>query len=464
MRITRRKLAPPEEKEHSVMELVRSANARDRALMWTQLEERIKSTVSSSQLETLFHSDGLTFREVYDYVDFIVGPGFYFEGDPKLVRICDEWSDLVRLKRILEECVKDILVGGAGNAWVELGYNERGSDILALRILNPKTMDYIRDDASKNVLIDDDGEPLGYRRIKDQINEMEWRKDRITRDGGVIWRAPPGQDGRDRIAHFKLFGIGESYLGQSPLETAYKQAIIRLNLEDNVGEGGYRSGGIVAYVGNEKFPKPSPNIIDKIVEDLRNVTTQSVFGFPHFVKLDRLPSPDLSGRDELILYFASIQSIAMGIPITRHLHTTSGRLAAKVSADMNLDFEQRIASLQDRLAEQVREKLLFRMLKARRLVSKYNEVPKMIFRSKAPHLLEKLVNMLSRLGRRDLVRRDPELEKRVREELGLPTSFVDKELEDWRARGSTPRSSKGKQDIDVDEIAEAVIEHLEESE
>jgi len=465
MKITRRTLPPP--KEYAIDELMSVADTKDRAKMWATLEERVTTTVAKGQLETLFHCDGLTFREVYDYVDFVVGPGFYFEGKSNLVKICETWSRKVKLKRISEEIVKDILVAGAGNGWVELGYNQAGNNISGLRILNPKIIDYIRDETrNKNVELDDNREPVGYKREKSGLyrHDMEWREDSISSNGKAIWTKKGNQDGRDRIAHFKLFGLGESYLGQSPLETVYKQAIIRLNLEDNVGETGYRGGGIVATIGREGSPPPTPETINKVVTDLQNISTQTIFGFPPDVKLDSFPTPDLKGREELIVYFASVQSVGMGIPLTRHLMPTMGRLAAKVSTSTDIDFERRIMAMQDRLAEQIREKLLFRMLKAQGKVKDQSEVPLMFFRSRAPNILRETINMLSRLGRRDLVRRDPQLEKKIREELGLPTDFVDKELEIWNREGRIPESPKKKSDINIDEqILDEIVERIEEA-
>ena len=458
MKIIRTTTPLPEKVQVEVEVLSKSGKIADRAQLWSSLEERIKSTVSKEQLETLYKVDGLTFREVNDYVDFIVGPGFYFEGNEDLVKKCEEWTGRVRIKRIMEECIKDIFIGGAGNSWVELGYNEEGNDIPALRILNPKTMDYIRDYMTKDVEIDEENNPVGYKKSKSGYNryEMEWTKDKITKDGKVLWSSAI-QDGRDRIAHVKLFGIGESYLGMSPVESIYMQAIIRLNLENNVGEGAFRSGGLVAYIGREGQVQPSPEVIDKVVTDLQNVTTNTIFGFRNDVKLDRMPSPDLTGREELIMYFAAIQSLGMGFPLSKHMNI-SGRLAARVNTSADIDFEQRIASLQERFGSEMREKLFFRYLKARGLVNSLSEVPKLIFRTKSPNILRETINMLTRLGRRDIIRRDPELEKKIREELGLPTTYVQRELDQWTKDETKTPEGKDKEDILLEEKVEELVE------
>jgi hypothetical protein len=425
------------EKTYSIENLVRMIPKSDKGEHFSKLEERITTTVSKEKLETLYHVDGLTFRDVNDYVDKVVGPGYYLEGTKSLIKVAEEWFDNIKLKRLLEEGLKDIFISGAGNCWYELGYNKDGTDIPSVKILNPKLMDYIREKSSNlNVLLDDNGDPIGFRRAKGNYNsDTVWKKDTIEFDGKPVWSSN-SEDGRDRIAHFKLFGLGESYLGHSPVETIYKQAIIRLNLEDNAGEAGYRSGGIVATVGappSMPSMRPTPESIDKVATDLQNVDIQAVFAFPEGIKVERFPSPDMTGRAELLVYFAGIQSLGMGIPITRHLLPGSKISMSSSNDKQDTDYEQRIISMQDRLSEQIREKLLFRMLLARGLVKEYKDVPKINFRITTSSILKDSIDMLSRLGRRDMVRRDPLLEKYIRDELGLPTEFLDREIIQWRA-------------------------------
>jgi len=459
MRIIRRKTPEP-----SIEELVKVGQINTQPLLAVGKDVREKQKVTGEALETLYRIDGLTFREVNDYIDFVIGEGFYFEGDEELCREAEEWSEDVKLKRILESVLRDIFVGGAGNAFVELGYSESGNDILALRILDPSKIDYIRDPSTKDVMLDENFEPIGFQ-YKDRDSTTEWRKDSITKNGKIIWKAKrKNEDGRDRIAHFKLFSIGSAFTGITPLEAVYKQALIRLNLEETVGEGAFRSGSLIAYVGSEQMPRPSPELIDKIVGDLQNVSIESVFGFPIDVRIERMPAPDIAGTEGLILYFASIQSLGMGIPPSRHF-LPGTRVAARVTESSDLDFERRIVALQDRLAEQIREKLLYRLFKARKKVKSYKEVPRIVFRSKSHATLETTINLVSRLGRRDLIRRDPELELKIRRELGLPATFVERELEKWNNDESKiPERAKSKSDVNVDEdtIREIMQETLDE--
>jgi len=451
-------------RRRSLEELVQVKQIKQPVLAAGKDSRKIQQ-IDGSKLETLYKVDGLTFREVNDYIDFILGEGFYFEGDEELCKLAEEWAEDVKLKRVLEAVLRDIFVGGVGNAYVELGYSSDGKDIVELKVLDPSKVSYIKDPLTREVQLDEEYKPVGFQ-YKDRDLVVEWRKDVITRNGKEIWKATlPDEDGRDRIAHFTLFTLGSSYTGITPLEAVYKQALIRLNLEEAVGEGAFRSGSLIAYVGSEQMPRPSPELIDKIVSDLQNVSIESVFGFPIDVKIERMPAPDFSGTEGLILYFAAIQSLGMGIPPSRHF-LPGIRVPARASESSDLDFERRIAALQDRLAEQIREKLLYRLFKARGLVKSYKEVPKVVFRSKSHATLETTINLLSRLGRRDLIRRDPELELKIRRELGLPTKFVMRELERWNAdTEKIPERSKPRSEVNIDEDSvREVFQELNEEE
>jgi len=435
--------------------LAKGAAEEKKAQFLGKLQERIKHTVSKDDLELLFHIDGLTFRQVYEYVDAMTGAGYYFEGEDKeLVQLVEEWSEQVKLKRLVKEIIKDILITGAGNAWVELGYTYDSRDIVGLRILNPKYMDYIRGTQGR-VMLDDDHTPVGYVQKGDIYRHVtEWRRDRITVDGETVW-TPRHEydDGRYRIAHFKLFCLGESYIGMTPFETVYKQAIIRLNLEHNVGEGVYRSGAIVAKVGDPDKPPStvSDKELDDVVRELEDVNVRSVLAFRRNVELDSLPSVELQGKEDLIYYFADVQSAGVGVPLDRLLMPRRGRTYRGEEALKGIVFENRIRGLQEDLADQIREYFFYRLLLARGLIkpNEYKKVPRIVFRSYQPILQRERSRTTATYARRGLMRWDPELEKKIRDELGLPSTFVQRQLEEWmRDDKKVPEESR---EVDVHE-------------
>ncbi|RLI19736.1 hypothetical protein DRO47_05920 [Candidatus Bathyarchaeota archaeon] len=197
--------------------------------------------------------------------------------------------------------------------------------------------------------------------------------------------------------------------------------------------------------------------MEKVVNILKRITVDSIFGFKHNVKVERFPAPDIKDRDSLIRYFADVQCAGMGIPLAKYFSSGMSHRARDLEL-MSLDFEYRVIALQDRLAEQMREKLFYRMLKARGKVTKLSEVPKVVFRRKTPMMQRQRSSDIARLFRRDILTWDPELEKLLREEFGLPTSFVDKKLAEWREQWKSKHSESSSSDM------EEIIEALEELE
>jgi len=431
-------------KEEKIELYVSSGKPKGSSQLFGSLEERVLRTVPLEKLEKLYHLDFLTFRIVNDYIESIVGPGYILEGDKETVKELEKWSEQVDLESIAEEIVRDCFL--AGNAWVELGYNKEGTDIPKIRIINPKTIDYIRDKKTGYVLLDENAEPVGFKKRRAfGFDVVEWRE-REIKVGDKVYKVPPGQDGRDRIAHFKLWSLGESYLGLTPLESTYRQAIIRLNISRNVGESAYRSEGLIIHIGDDMM-QPTNEQVDKVVEEFENIESNTIFGFKSRpkVNVERLPSPDLKGREDLLYYYADAFATGLGKPLVLLMEPTS-RSESGVVENKSIDFENKIKVLQRRLSKQIKKKLFYRYMKARGM--SLDSLKNVIFKSKMPSVKLAQARRIGTLARRGLIRYDPELEKRLREMEDLPTTFLDQMIEDWERTGKIPET-KPEKDIRV---------------
>jgi len=450
-----------DESEEILSKVIRLKNEDSEIDLFGEMEERVTRTVPLDKLERLYRIDWLTWRQVNKYIEKIVGPGLILEGNERIVKILNEWIDKVGFKFILEENVRDIFL--AGNAWSELGYTPNGTDIIKVLIVNPKTIDYIRDKLTKYVEVDKKtGDFLGFKREKIyRFAEVEYRKDRIKVAGKVVWTPnKEDEDGRDRIVHLKLWGYGESYIGLTPLEPCYLNAIIRLNISKNTGEGAFRSGGIIAYVGTEDRPASNKQI-DQLGEDLKSVETETIFVFKHNVRIERFPSPEIGGREALLYYYVNTQCGGIGIPFGMIMEPGSRGYRGDMELKL-MDFETSIKSIQERLAYQIREQYFKRVLKARGINP--DKCPKVVFRTYMPSVERERYRNISSLARRGLINYDPRIAKRLLKELDLPTDYIDKEIEEWDKRKNpfkvkTPKRSR---DIDMGKIEDLVDEKIEE--
>jgi len=446
-----------EEKELSVL----LASPKARGKMWSALEERVTKKIPTDKISKLVRVDGLTFRGIQEHIDFIVRPGFFLIGNEKIVKTLNKWIEDIKLILFLEKSVRSIY--RTGNSWLELGYTEDGRDITQLRLIPDEFIDYIRDAKNEAVLLDNNGEPLGFKKSKKWLNtDVEWREGKIVVDGKTVYTAKNGEDCRDRIAHLILFDQEESHLGYTPLVSAYKSAIVRLNLEDAVGEGAFRSEGILLKIKGLVEGVPATNEqLKTAIKDFSNITWRNIVATKENVDVSRLPGPDLANKLELVYGLADLQCSAMGIPLPLLLDP-KGRGYRGDIEDKGIRFELREKALQARLAEQIREKLLLRLMKARGM--NVNKLPQMVFRSWMPQTRLSTARNRSTYARRGLLRWDPEVELQIREEEGLPIKFAQARLDEWvkqKKKGKLP-SPEIKPDVNVKKIEEMVETFLEE--
>jgi len=461
----------------------RETNKEQESQFWSTLIERITTTISKEQLELLFHIDGLTQRQVQEICDYIVSPGFYLETkDEALNKELMSFWDLVHGYEVMENIVKDIHVTGAGNGWLELGYTEKGDDIVTLRVINPKSgIDYLRNKdledlkeasfflGSDYVALDEYAQPKGFKQDLGYYGpyfgqKTIWMKDKITVGDKEVWN--PGEDkglepdGRDRIAHFKLYGLGESYLGMTPLETAYKQAIIRLNLEENVGESGHKGGGYIIKVKPlmEGSPVPKSQIDTFVNAFIKDLNVKSVFGIEDRVNIETMPIPKIEERENLMYYFADLQGAAMGRPIILDLQSTARRGFSGEAQQKAIDFELRMNALQKKLAEQIRWKIFYRYMKAKSM--DYKNVPRIIFNSRQPVLRRERAREIGQYSGKDMIRYHPEVAKSLLQQLNLPSEHLNKEIKAWKKENKLSEPSKNKS---LEDIIKETIEELKES-
>jgi len=385
-------------------------------------EKRLESQVSRDQLELLYRIDGLTFRIVQKYIEKMLGAGYYIKGGSDRARkLCQEFCERIDIIYVLGEIIRDIFVTGNGTAWVELGYNEKGDDILTVTLINPKSgIDFIRDEQG-NILYDTDLRPVGFQ-LGGVLGypKMAWKKDEIIKEGQVVWRPRrEDDDGRDRIAYFKLVGVGEEELGMSPLEPVYKAAIIRLNLEDTVGNIAFRSSAVTAYVGApDQNPAEIPDeVLENVKQELLDVDNTTVWAFKRNVEVRPFPIPDIKNYERLMYYFADLQSSGAGIGIALILQPLERGYRGDIEIARE-EFRETVRLFQRILAHQVKENFFKRLLKAKGI--SLEECPDFVLREREYGIALTTARRLSAYARYGLLTPDPKLEKWIREQEGLP--------------------------------------------
>lgn len=434
-------------KEREILVLTTRPKDKQSGDLFAHLEERVTKTVPLHKLKKLYDLDGLTFRIVNDYIDAMIGPGFILDGDKETVDELLHWAKTIKLKHFMREIVRDSFL--CANAWIELGYNDDGSDIIKLQIINPNFMDYIRDGKDQFVELDENGDPVGFKKSRGtEFQEVIWTKDKITVDKKTMKTFPVDQDGRNRIAHFKLWSLGESFLGTTPLQSIYSSAIIRLNISRNTGEVAFRSEGLVIHVGDEEI-QPTNEQLDNISSAFEDITEQTIFVFKTRPKImiDRIPTPEIEGRERLMYYYADLECTGLGKSLALVMEPVQRGRAGDIDIK-DMEFEYRVKSLQEVLAEQILEKIFYRYMDAKGMARE--NITDMRFKTHMSSIMLSKSRRIATLARRSLIKYDPELEKHLRELEDLPVSFLDEAIEKWEETGAIPEQ-KPEKEIDVRE-------------
>lgn len=382
------------------------------------LEERMQEVAALDKIETLYKVDPLFSGMVQEYI-FGIASGVTFIGGNILdsKNLLKWWKDKgINFK--IQDGILDIFL--TGNLWLEL-IPDYGKGDLGLRILNPKTMDYIRDNLTNQVILMDDGSIMGYRQ-RSGMSIVDWTKDAVTNRGEAVITATNNEDLRTRIAHIKLWSFSDSYIGLTPATAVYKSCIIRMNVADMVGESSFRGGGLVAKVPRDASEQSKTNLENSLL----NLTRKNVMVIEDRILVEKFPSPDIGNQAEVIYYFADEASAGMRVPLS--LLMLGNRLTNVEKEQASAKFELSLRPLQERLAYQIREHILSKLWE---VWDTKGPIPDIKFIQRTPNALLNRSRVISTLARRGIISGDPELEKSLREELELPTTFIQRELDMW---------------------------------
>jgi len=245
---------------------------------------------------------------------------------------------------------------------------------------------------------------------------------------------------------FKLIGLGEDEYGLSPLAPGYKAALVRLNIEDVIGNISFRKSSIVAKLGDENQPPESvtDEQLKTIQDQLRQADSYNVFTFRRNVDIGEFPTPDIKELSTPLYYLADLYCSGLGVKLGLILQPPQGSYRGDIEIAREEFRESVVVQLRKSLEKQIRDKFFKRFLKARG----YDPLnaPYIEFIPKQGRLGLEKSRRIATYARRGLIKYDPLLEKYIRELEGLPTEFVEKLIERWKRENKTPEDTK---EIDI---------------
>jgi len=367
------------------------------------IEERLTVRRNLRQLESLYLTDPLIFRDVHRITQLTVGGGFEIVNGSDIARniIKDFLNNLSRdALTIFATSFKDQWL--YGNSFLELVMNKKGDKIIDLISIDPKLIDFIK---KANKVEMDPQEPtkiLGYKY-----------------KGTIPYKDLP----RETVAHFKLFSIGELDMGVSPLEPLYKPTIIRMNIEEAMGEGGWvlsRPPIIVKVTGEDE--EATAKRIKDVEQSLRVSKPMVGLVVPGEWEVNMLNPKGMDSLEKILDYLIDLHSIAFGIP--KGLYR--GKVDRATLDEQIKELLMNIKSYQKIYSEQIRDQIFKRVLKYHG-IEENRDIPNIKFKTLSYNEILQMFRSLAVVTRAGLVTYDKDTEDYLRKELGLPSKIVDEQ-------------------------------------
>jgi len=373
--------------------------------------------VDKKELEQEYLSNSIAFNAINKTVQIIMSADYRIKGDEDDVSIVNDFLDSVGDKGgesewdfLLRQIFKHQMIYGC--AWNENIHNTKGDKLIDLDLIDPKRMDYAKDE-NNNIVLDNIGNPIGY------VQSVSW--------GSVFPKKfnPPQNISVDEnqlfipsdyVTHYKLYTIGDSFYGIGLLEPSHSIAKYRMNIEK-----GFASS--VQRVANPKLKikigdpmhEPTTDQVRKSMEQLKNANLKSVIGTPYWSDVSILEPTHIAQMTEPLKYYMDVEVSSYMVPKAFALGSGESTNRATLSRQeymLKLGLKEVIAQTTRTI-----EKNIFGLMK------KYGQIDSIPKIEWGEIVLEELDSKSKRLigyAKAGLITPDKKLESELRDLEGLP--------------------------------------------
>lgn len=205
-----------------------------------------------------------------------------------------------------------------GSAYVERIYDKEQTEIMDLKMIDPKLMDFARD-AEGIIVVDKNQNPVGYTM---EVGRMPMAAGDKLPDKSEMTSGAVKLNGEQiflrayRIAHFRMFPFGNRFESVGIIEPAYNDIIRKHKIEEATANSIYNTAAypIIGYVGDNQR-HASQQMMNSTLEALQNLSHSRYMVFRHPTKVETLEVKHSEQIDEVLRYFRGNQSAASGMAL-----------------------------------------------------------------------------------------------------------------------------------------------------
>jgi hypothetical protein len=256
----------------------------------------------------------------------------------------------------------------AGNEFTELIYNGLGH-LISLNHGDFKSIDYRRDFLNDKVLLDSEGNPVGYWQYISDLSQLyrnlsllygsiesyenlKAAKERLdeTRQhpiydeqgnqvGVIAWKAQYMFLRKDEIVHLSINNLNDNWYGYSSILPAY-DALTQLNqvmfaTAEAINTLGYPKP--VIYVGDKDHP-PTDALNDMAEDAITDPVRKESFVLPYYSKLEYLKSDSASQLSQYPEWY--VTAVSVGLRIPKEILLGDGTSNRSTAYQQGSDFEK----------------------------------------------------------------------------------------------------------------------------
>ena len=334
--------------------------------------------VPKDKLELVYRREALVTNGINLYEELISAANIIIDTDNDKARkiILEMFEDMNFSGYILPQMIKHQAV--YGTSWNEIVWNEAEDRIVMLDTMDPKYMDYARDNGTRNLVFDGSGQPahyIQYLRWDQKAPNTAEVKEQVGNKGIVF--------NRKEVLRMNYQTMGDSFSGIGLIEPIYNTIINKIDMQTGLAQSTLRLGFpiIGVKVGSQEV-YPTPQLMEKGTEIFQNINESSGFSIPYYFEPIIL-EPKRSERVQQNLGYFTDQMIA-GLGVPKPLITGAGEQENKQTLEGQKEiFMLKVKSWEKKIARGI-EVQVFSQL-AERLG--WDEIPKMRFSNPTEDIL-----------------------------------------------------------------------------
>jgi len=275
------------------------------------------SRVDKLDLELSYKREPNVFNTINKTAQLIMSAGYTLVGDKESVKFFTKFFDSIGSRggelewtELLNSVFRHQMI--YGEAWNELIPAKRDdSRIVDLDLIDPKKMDYAKN-SNYQIVLDDSQNPVGY-------------VETLPAEYTAVQRFEPPEEvallgnqlffPSDKIAHYKLYTVGDGFYGIGLVEPVFKTIVRKLATEEAHANAIRRVGFPLRYakIGDPQH-EPTTEMIQRTVEKLKGMNYRDVIAYPYYVEQGLVEARNPERLQEYMSYLVDQIITGMGLP------------------------------------------------------------------------------------------------------------------------------------------------------